>query len=141
MLKNLVAPAAARDTLAAVAQDSDWWRAFRAPDSAADRSLSIEARQWLRLLPAFAWPRLLCARHPRIANHLATLWAEPAAFAEYLDGLLVDARGGRNGFAPSIRAEIVRLGFFHRTTITDEAAIQQWKTDVVNEEVDWRQTA
>ena len=80
----------------------------------ADVDLSDLAHQWLNALPEFARPKVLSARHARLANQLAILASEPAACEAFLDGLLVDHRGGRGGFAPSIRAEIVRLARYYR---------------------------
>lgn len=98
----------------------DWTRRRR-PQSEQMR-LSAQATAWCGQLPEFARPKVLCARHPHVANRLATLWSEPEACVSLLESLLIDARGGRSGFAPSVRAEIVRLERYHVTVTATRPA-------------------
>lgn len=64
---------------------------------------------WAGDLPKQVRPLALMRRHPRIANLLAANWNDPAAFHKYLGNLLVDRRGGRQGFSSEIKEELVRL--------------------------------
>ena len=63
-------------------------------------------------------------RHfPRIANSLAANWKEPDATRIYLDDLLHDRRGNRQGFPPAISAELIALqSLFDRLHPAAEAA-------------------
>jgi hypothetical protein len=99
---------------AAPGETASHWLALRSTVSDADHRLDAVAEQWLRDLPEYAQPKLLCARHPRVANRLASLWGQPNRRADVLDSLLADERGDRSGFAPAIRAELVRLDFLNR---------------------------
>ena len=91
-----------------------WWSALRRPVRESDARLTESARRWLERMPAHARPALLAARYPRIVNRIAALHGDASHTLECLDALLVDERGGRIGFVPMIRAEIVRLGYLYR---------------------------
>ncbi|MCB1888905.1 MAG: ankyrin repeat domain-containing protein [Rhodocyclaceae bacterium] len=54
------------------------------------------------------YPSELEARFERILNRIAELWHKPDMEA-YFDDLLIDKRGGRQGFPPEVGAEIFRL--------------------------------
>lgn len=110
------------------------WTHLRRPESELDKILSDRAKQWLRHMPDFVWPKMLCARHPRIANRLALLWSHPAQCEEFLDGLLADQRGGRSGFSPSVRAELVRLERFYQTA---KPSIQRWQEEADADDRSW----
>ncbi len=86
--------------------------------------LGAAAEAWLDQLPDHARPRRLAARHPRIVNRLAEVWGDPAAAADALDLLMIDTRGGRTGFAPTIRAELKRLQYLQRQMTADAARAQ-----------------
>jgi hypothetical protein len=47
---------------------------------------------------------------PRVANRLAIAWPDPKAVQEVLDDVLIDRRGGRQGFPPAVQQELLRLG-------------------------------
>ena len=64
---------------------------------------------WAKDLPPRVRPMALMVAFPRIANLLAAHWKEPAAFHNYMRSLLFDRRGGRSGFSPRIKQELVRL--------------------------------
>ena len=99
---------------APAAPDVSPWVALRSVAAQHEDRLSAPAETWLAGLPDHAQPRRLAARHPRIVNRLAELWADRHASAAALDSLAVDERGGRGGFSPAIRAELMRLQFLHR---------------------------
>jgi hypothetical protein len=67
------------------------------------------AQRWVSLLPGEIQPRGLLQRFPRIANKLARLWGDGEAVADYLDHLLVDERGKRQGFPPDVHNELLNL--------------------------------
>lgn len=67
------------------------------------------AMRWADLLPSEVQPRALLRYFPRIANSLARSWADRFASATYLDDLVTDRRGNRQGFPPAIQHELLRL--------------------------------
>lgn len=70
-------------------------------------------RRWAEELPPDVRPKELMAKYPRLANMAATSWASAVAFRDYLDILLIDRRGGRQGFSPEIRAEFEQLRTYY----------------------------
>ena len=86
----------------------DWSEQRRAP-SPQDAALSDGAMRRLLSLPAGARPLVLCRRYARIGNQLAALAANPAALHAFLVELLIDKRGGRQGFPEGIALELSRL--------------------------------
>jgi hypothetical protein len=68
---------------------------------------------WILGLPARIRPHILAVKYGRIANQLCGLWHDPDACVRYFDDLLTDKRGGRAGFAPWLRKEIVELRDFY----------------------------
>ncbi|HEY3179380.1 MAG TPA: hypothetical protein VGL25_10920 [Casimicrobiaceae bacterium] len=65
--------------------------------------------KWIASLPREIRPLALLQQYPRIANMLAQSWHDPSAFREYMFDLLIDRRGGRQGFPQDVRAELLRL--------------------------------
>jgi hypothetical protein len=65
--------------------------------------------KWIAGLPPEVRPLELLKRFPRIANMLAQAWSDPAAYREYMFDLLIDRRGGRQGFPQDVRSELLRL--------------------------------
>src|SRR5207344_2150427 len=65
--------------------------------------------KWVANLPAEVHIPALLQTFPRIANALARLWEDDVGLGEYLDELLIDRRGGRQGFPPEIEHELVLL--------------------------------
>lgn len=66
-------------------------------------------KAWAMTLPTKARPVHLIHRFGRIANLLAASWDDVDVTYAYLDELLVDRRGNRDGFPPEVHAEIVAL--------------------------------
>ena len=64
---------------------------------------------WASVLPADACPKVLLAKFPRIANLIAVLWQDPNSLRRYIDDLLVDKRGNRQGFPQNILRELFAL--------------------------------
>jgi len=65
--------------------------------------------EWIASLPPEVRPFQLLKQFPRIANMLAQAWPDPAAFREYMFDLLIDRRGGRQGFPQAVRSELLQL--------------------------------
>lgn len=88
------------------------WAPLRRPERHCDGALSGTTRRWLRELPPRRRPLRLCEAHPRVVNRIAWCWADASLREQVLDDLLVDRRGGRQGFpAPMVR-ELQRLREF-----------------------------
>jgi hypothetical protein len=72
--------------------------------------------KWLKSLPEEARPVALATRYARIVNNLAHQWNDHDACGAYFDALLVDRRGGRQGFPPAVQADIrILLEYFLRS--------------------------
>jgi hypothetical protein len=83
--------------------------------------------RWTATLPSEFQPTAIGEAFPRIANALAALWTRPDAFMSYLDDLLIDKRGGRQGFPIGALAELHALsGYYavsrpHRSVVRGRA--------------------
>ena len=80
------------------------WEARRAKEPAS--GLLRPTAQWVSKLPRDVVPHALLSKFPRIANLLAVLWQDPGSLRRYLDDLLVDKRGNRQGFPLEILREL-----------------------------------
>ena len=68
---------------------------------------------WASTLPAQVQPRSLLSKFPRIANLLAAMWPDPNSFRRYMDDLLVDKRGNRQGFPVDVLKELFELRSYY----------------------------
>jgi len=68
-----------------------------------------EVMAWLSQLPPEVRPRALAIQYPRIFNKIAELWGRPLLCEKYLDELLMDERGTRQGFSPDVATELTLL--------------------------------
>jgi hypothetical protein len=84
--------------------------ARRKPDQPRNVLLKF-AVQWADSLPREVQPRALMREFPRIVNMVALLWTEPTrtALDAYMDSLLVDGRGDRQGFPPDVVTDLLTL--------------------------------
>ena len=89
-----------------------WARVRREPRDS-DHALTGTTRRWLRELPSRRRPLRLCESHPRVANRISWCWPDAILSDALLDDLLVDRRGGRHGFAPTVVRELQRLREFN----------------------------
>lgn len=88
--------------------DKDW-TAMRHSEEAAQVKVNKEVMAWLSQLPAEVRPRALAIQYPRIFNKIAELWARPLLCEKYLDELLMDERGTRQGFPADVATELTAL--------------------------------
>lgn len=70
--------------------------------------MNQKLQQYLASLPEL-YPHELEARFPRIVESIVAAWPSPEQAAAVFDDLLVDRRGTRQGFPPSIAREIFQL--------------------------------
>ena len=82
---------------------------LRRPEHLQDRALKAHTELWANNLPIEIRPGLLLERYPHVANRLALCWADKALTIRLFEDLLVDNRGGRKGFPPLVRAELLHL--------------------------------
>jgi hypothetical protein len=66
-------------------------------------------QRWAESLPDSTKPHRSMEKFPRIANRIASAWRDEQACLAVLDDLLVDRRGGRQGFCPFVQAELLQL--------------------------------
>jgi hypothetical protein len=67
----------------------------------------------METLPPDFQPRQTSKTFPRIANALAALWSVPEQLTSYLDELLADKRGGRQGFPVRVLSELHALSAYN----------------------------
>ncbi len=82
--------------------------------------LSSAVQAWLDRLPEVARAPKLAATFPRIAERIAFFDGEPPFAARYLDQLMIDQRGHRQGFPIEVGRELMRLRS-HYSRRTEEA--------------------
>ncbi len=82
---------------------------LRATERAQDKELSAAAFKWLAALPKGVRPIELGRSFPRIVNQFAAMWPYPDAVDAYLQELLIDQRGNRQGFPLPIAIELANL--------------------------------
>lgn len=92
--------------------------------------LTSVAQRWVKALPATVRPLELCSRFPRIANRLALCWNYVDLVESIFNELLVDHRGGREGFPTPVANELLRLHAFHETrtfpVVEDQTPSGRW---------------
>jgi len=72
-------------------------------------------KTWFENLPPRVRPSALMRQFPRIANQIAAAWDDLVQFDTYMDSLLTDKRGGRNGFPSDVIAELGALDNYRHT--------------------------
>ena len=97
---SLFNDATTKDGLPAAQKRREWFE---------DKVLSAEAEAWVIGLPEAVRPLQLSESFPRICNRLAECWSSPEYVIPFLDDLLTDKRGSRQGFPLPIIMEITKL--------------------------------
>lgn len=80
-------------------------------------SLTGDTIKWLAGLPSDVRPSALPIQFVRIANQLARVWPTPRVCLDYLDDLLIDHRGGRQGFPFDVALELAGLKDHYETVV------------------------
>jgi hypothetical protein len=94
---------------------------MRRPPQPSDLHLNSQAEALLGSLPPGVAPVALAKRFPRILNKIADTWATPTALIRYLDGLLRDDRGDRQGFPFDVAVDIMHLTSHCESMVKDKA--------------------
>lgn len=80
-----------------------------------DKQVSQQGMKWLLSLERDYFPIELARHYPRIINRLAHTWDIPGEGVKYLDSLLLDDRGDREGFPMSVLRELIALREYYNT--------------------------
>lgn len=83
------------------------------PFRLSETTLDERAQKWLDTLNEKVRPKSLATKYPRIVNRLALLWTEPHLMRKYIDEIVVDGRGDREGFPLDVLTEIATLRHFY----------------------------
>ncbi len=86
---------------------------FDRPGQAAPVEITALSSAWLASLPRHVRPVELGSRHPRVVNQLALCWKDHDLTERVLLSLILDQRGGRQGFTATVLAELMNLREFH----------------------------
>lgn len=84
----------------------DWSRVRKA--APADYLLPM-SEKWFDALPPDRTPCALATVYPRIVNLIAAQWNDHRGCPLLFEDLLGDRRGGRAGFPPAVRRDLIRL--------------------------------
>jgi hypothetical protein len=80
--------------------------------------LTPQTRRWIAVLPTDVQPHNLSERYPRIANRICRLWSSQAECLDYLESLLMDRRGDRQGFELDIAMELAGVKDHFETQVS-----------------------
>jgi hypothetical protein len=105
------------------AEEEDWAKRRKSQPA---NGLLKPTFAWASTLPVEAQPRSLMYKFPRIANLLAAMWPDPSSFRRYMDDLLVDKRGNRQGFPVDVLKELFELRAYYEELHPD--ASMWWDT-------------
>ncbi len=83
------------------------------PVEAVAVEITALSKAWLASLPPRVRPVELPGRHPRVVNQLALCWRDHELTERVLSSLILDQRGGRQGFATAVLTELMNLREFH----------------------------
>ena len=101
-------PAAAAAASAAPRADTDRdWSSVRKARPA--EYLLPLTEKWFDAFPADRAPCALASQYPRICNLIAVHWNDLRGAPELFEDLLTDRRGGRAGFPPAVRRDLISV--------------------------------
>jgi hypothetical protein len=85
------------------------WASRRRALTEAERRISRASTQWVLALPREIRPMELMRRYSRIANLLCDTWEDAESALHLLEDLVLDRRGGRQGFPRAVAVELQAL--------------------------------
>jgi hypothetical protein len=71
-----------------------------------------QSEKWFDALPPQVAPCALASQFPRIVNLIVLQWNDHRGAPELFEELLGDRRGGRAGFPPAVRRDLLKLQEF-----------------------------
>ena len=92
---------------AAGLQDATDWSSARKAHPA--EYLLPLTEKWFDKFPAQAAPCALASQYPRICNLIAVHWNDHRGAPALFEDLLTDRRGGRAGFPPAVRRDLIAV--------------------------------
>jgi hypothetical protein len=112
-LNDVVQPIArarpAEATSGQTPQTSDWSSVRKAQPA---NHLLPQSEKWFDSLPPEVAPCALASAFPRIVNMIVAHWHDHRGAPALFEELLGDRRGGRAGFPPAVRRDLLRLQEF-----------------------------
>ena len=113
-LNDVVQPASPQRALSpvspsALTSTTDWSSVRKAKP--ADYLLP-QSEKWFDALPQQVAPCALASQFPRIVNLIVAQWDDHRGAPQLFEDLLGDRRGGRAGFPPAVRRDLLRLQEF-----------------------------
>ena len=113
-LNDVVQPASPQRALSpvspsALTSTTDWSSVRKAKP--ADYLLP-QSEKWFDALPQEVAPCALASQFPRIVNLIVAQWDDHRGAPQLFEELLGDRRGGRAGFPPAVRRDLLRLQEF-----------------------------
>jgi hypothetical protein len=92
-----------------------------------DRTLTEASVALLAKLPDDIRPKVLHDEFPRIFNKISSMWRRPDSLIAYMEELLVDTRGDRQGFPITVALDLATLkDYYERVVHPDAAAPYLW---------------
>lgn len=85
---------------------TDWSRVRKARP--AEHLLPL-TEKWFDAFPTDKAPCALASQYPRICNLIAVQWHDHRGAPELFEDLLTDRRGGRAGFPPAVRRDLLAV--------------------------------
>ena len=95
------------DIKSAVSVESQDWSKLRKAKPA--EHLLPSSKKFLDQLPPEVYPGVLALQFARIVNLIAMQWHDRDRCESYFKDLLIDQRGGRQGFPAPVRRDLVNL--------------------------------
>ena len=90
-----------------------------------DTSLQSFTQIWFDSLPDSVKPNNCAQHYPRVLNKIAALWSLNERCMDYLNDLVVDTRGDRQGFSYGVLGEMRRLRTHRMATMRTPPAHEQ----------------
>ena len=88
--------------------------------------LSTQSLEFLSTLEGADYPKALVGRFPRIVNAMMGLRGDPVALKSYMESLLRDMRGGRQGFPLDVLMNIQDMRDRLCGPETDAEGVVKW---------------
>ena len=99
------------------------WQTLRHDVDVTGTRLEERTFKWLATLPSSVRPMVTARQFPHVANRIGELWPHCEFTRLYLQSLVIDRRGGRNGFPAGVKREIEALQQYYFENLSGLPAI------------------